>query len=157
MKCRIHTIIEADYNQEENMRLEVVDTELCVGCQSCMFACSRRSGEGGLAHSCIQIKSAGGMERGFVAIVCRACDDPPCIRACPVDAISVRKSGGVKVSLDICIGCENCVEACIVGAVQWDSERNKPMICIHCGVCVDYCPHGVLSLKEKRGVYHAVK
>ncbi|MGE5592461.1 MAG: 4Fe-4S binding protein, partial [Betaproteobacteria bacterium] len=31
------------------MRLSVVDTERCIGCQSCMFACARRLGEAGLA------------------------------------------------------------------------------------------------------------
>ena len=33
-------------------RLSVVDIDRCVGCQSCMFACARRMGKGGLAESC---------------------------------------------------------------------------------------------------------
>ena len=35
------------------MRLAVLETERCVGCQSCTFACSRRQGEAGLTKSCI--------------------------------------------------------------------------------------------------------
>ena len=134
------------------MRLSVLDTQLCVGCQSCMFACARRSGEGGLANTCIQIHSAGGMENGFAVVVCRACADPPCARSCPVDAIKIRKQGGVRVLDSTCIGCGNCVNACIIGAVQWDPETNKPKICIHCGICADYCPHGVLGVTESAGV-----
>jgi len=51
------------------MRLAVVDTERRIGCQSCMFACSPRQQEGGLARSCVGVKSIGGMERSFMVIV----------------------------------------------------------------------------------------
>ena len=47
-------------------RLSVVDIDLCVGCQSCMFACNRRFAEAGLARSAIKIQSLCGYERGFV-------------------------------------------------------------------------------------------
>jgi Fe-S-cluster-containing dehydrogenase component len=130
-------------------RLEVLDTERCVGCQSCMFACSRRVGVAGLTETCIGVRSAGGMENGFVVVVCRACEDPPCARVCPTRALELRKGGGVKLVEDRCIGCGNCVEACITGAVFWDGEANKPMICVHCGYCAGYCPHGVLGLRER--------
>ncbi|MGA1863972.1 MAG: hypothetical protein ACMUHX_02805 [bacterium] len=72
------------------MRLAAFDSEKCVGCQNCMFACSRRHDEAGLAKTCIGVRSAGGMERGFMVIVCRACNDPPCAKVCPVDALSLR-------------------------------------------------------------------
>ena len=137
------------------MRLEIFDTELCVGCQSCMFACSRRFHEQGLADSRIGIRSSGGMENGFSVVVCRSCDDPPCLRACPVNALSPRKGGGVRLDEAICIGCQNCVDACIVGAVFWNNERNKPMICVHCGYCSRYCPHGVLSVSKNDRGRHA--
>jgi len=129
-------------------RIAVVDADKCLGCQSCMFACARRFGEGGLSRSCIGVRSAGGLERGFVVIVCRACKDPQCSKVCPTRALKKRKGGGVTLVASDCIGCKLCMEACIVGAVFWNEEINKPMICTHCGYCVDFCPHGVLKMEE---------
>jgi Fe-S-cluster-containing dehydrogenase component len=130
-------------------RLAVVDVDLCVGCQCCMFACNRRFGEAGNAKSAIHIKSAGGIERGFIVLVCRACIDPPCMKVCPMNALSLRKGGGVILNPNKCIGCKNCVNACTMGAIFWDEENEKPVICVHCGYCVDYCPYNVIKMEER--------
>ena len=130
------------------MRLAVVDTERCVGCQCCMFACSRRQGEAGLAKTCIGVRSVGGMERGFIVLVCRACDAPPCEKVCPTGALKPREGGGVRFDGDLCTGCGHCRDACPLGAVFWNDEIGKPMICTYCGYCADYCPHGVLEWEK---------
>lgn len=113
-----------------------------------MFACARKSGDAGLSKTCIGVRSVGGMERGFVVIVCRACEDPPCARVCPTGALEKRKGGGVIFRSSKCNGCPYCASACPLGAVFWDSESNKPMICIACGYCVPYCPYGILALEK---------
>lgn len=131
------------------IRLAVIDSERCVGCQLCMFACNRRFGDGGLARSAIWVRSAGGIERGFVVVVCRACPDPPCASVCPTGALIRRKDGGVMLDARKCIGCGNCANACPFGAVRWDAEENKPVICVHCGYCVEFCPHGVIAMEVR--------
>lgn len=136
-------------------RLSVIDVDRCVGCQACMFACVRRLGAGGLEGSCIHVRSAGGIRKGFVVIVCRACADPPCARVCPTDALVAREGGGVRLRAALCIGCENCVDACPFGAVFWDLEQNKPEICVYCGYCAPYCPYDVLALEEIEEVNYA--
>ena len=137
------------------MKLSVVDTERCIGCQCCMFACARRQNEAGLSGTCIEVRSAGGMERGFIVVVCRACADPPCAKVCPTNALMPWKDGGVRLDMAKCIGCGHCVSACLIGAVYWDDEANKPMICIHCGYCSRYCPHDVLVTGGREDQSHA--
>ena len=138
-------------------RLSVLDVDRCVGCQACMFACVRRLGKGGLESTSIHVKSAGGIRKGFVVVVCRACHDPPCARVCPTDALVYREGGGVRLKKSLCIGCENCVEACPFGAMFWDPHQNKPEVCVYCGYCAPYCPYSVLALEEIDEVSHAVR
>lgn len=137
------------------MRLVIVDADRCIGCQTCMFACTRRQNEAGLAKTCLEVRSVGGMERGFIVVVCRACDDPPCAKMCPTGALIPREGGGVRLEMEKCIGCGHCQDACLIGAVLWDDDTNKPMICIHCGYCVNFCPHGVLKLRKEEAPKHA--
>ena len=129
-------------------RLSVVDPDRCVGCQSCMFACTRRTGVGGTGTARIAVRSAGGMRKGFVVIVCRACPDPPCARACPTGALSPRPGGGVTYRATLCTSCGLCRPACPFGAVLWDEEAKRPLVCVYCGTCADYCPYDVLELEE---------
>ncbi|MBU0493346.1 MAG: 4Fe-4S binding protein [Chloroflexi bacterium] len=119
-----------------------------------MFACVRRQGRGGLASAFIGVRSAGGIRRGFVVIVCRACPDPPCARVCPTDALVPRAGGGVRLHADACIGCGHCVQACPFGAIFWDADQNKPQVCIYCGYCAPYCPYDVLLLEDIEEAVH---
>ena len=132
-------------------RLAVVDNERCVGCQCCMFACARRFGVGGIGKATILARSTGGIERGFMVIVCRACPDPPCVKVCPTNALTPRRGGGVILSRDRCISCHNCERmGCPFQAIFWDDDLDKPNICVYCGYCANYCPHDVLRHEEVR-------
>lgn len=104
-----------------------------------------------MSKSAIHVTSAGGFERGFVVIVCRACADPPCAKVCPTNALERRDGGGVALRMDKCIGCQNCVRECDIGAIFWDEETSKPVICVYCGYCADFCPYRVLELEPIGG------
>lgn len=120
----------------------------CIGCYSCMMACARTYYDTvSLRNSAIDIQTSGGIESGYSSIVCHACVDPPCAKACPENALTKRKGGGVLVNKDLCNGCGNCIDACIVGAIHLDGDR-KVIICRHCGVCVGFCPNEVLEMVE---------
>lgn len=131
------------------MPVFVKDNEKCVGCLICIFACGRAHQAAGVESSCIKVRSQGGISRGFSVFVCRGCEDPPCARACPEDALIVRKTGGVLLKEERCTGCGYCVKACILDAIGWNNEKNKPVICIQCGECAKSCHYKVLEFVRK--------
>ncbi len=129
-------------------RLKVAHPERCIGCLSCMFACSRiNTGHVSLDRSAIKIKTQGGIEGDFVVVVCHACRDPPCVKACPTGALERRDDGNVVFHEDLCNGCGECVDVCLIGAISLDGDE-KAVKCRHCGACVAFCPHDVLELEE---------
>jgi Fe-S-cluster-containing dehydrogenase component len=137
-----------DKKAKKRRRLKVAHPERCIGCLSCMFACSRiHAGNASLQDSAIKIQTQGGIEGDFRVVVCRGCEDPPCVRACPAGALERREDGSVVLHEELCTGCAKCQEACLIGAISLGKE-GRPIKCMHCGACVDFCPHDVLKLEE---------
>jgi molybdopterin-containing oxidoreductase family iron-sulfur binding subunit len=48
----------------------------------------------------------------YLPVQCMQCEDPPCVKACPVEATWMEPDGIVVVDYDWCIGCRYCMAAC---------------------------------------------
>jgi len=48
----------------------------------------------------------------YLPIQCMQCDNPPCVKACPVEATWQERDGITVVDYDWCIGCRYCMAAC---------------------------------------------
>ena len=148
----------------------VYDSRLCLGCQSCMFACSlTHEGVANPTLSRIQIiKDAPSFTKypyDVVISVCRQCVSPLCVQNCPTGACHVdAANGNVRViDPDECIGCGPCIQSCPQRPHRtvWKSSKNISMKCDLClntpywnqkggpdgrQACVDICPAKALKL-----------
>ena len=121
-----------------------IDANKCTGCLQCEMACSYDNvGVFNPAKSYIKVFTFH-QEGRFVPYTCTQCDEAWCLKACPVDAITMnRETGAKEVHSDICVGCKVCTIACPFGTVNYDSDSGKVVKCDLCGgdpECAKACP-----------------
>lgn len=102
----------------------IIDLRRCVGCESCTIACKAENNvpvDSSLMSSRrifwnhVVYEEEGGREPRIRAMPqpCNHCEDPPCIKVCPVGATYRDESRGiVLINYDTCIGCRYCTVAC---------------------------------------------
>ena len=137
----------------------LADKSLCSGCRTCEVVCSNVNSEGrNAAALALVILDKDYLSGNYQPRACFQCLDPPCLRACPVDAIKVDEKSGTNarvIDLDNCIGCQQCQEACeehfAVPRPRYDAEYdiyNKCHLCFGDPNCVKYCPTGALRYER---------
>jgi len=58
----------------------------------------------------------------YLPVQCQQCDNPPCVKACPVQATWKEPDGIVVIDYSWCIGCRFCVVACPYFARHFNFE-----------------------------------
>jgi len=134
-----------------------VKSERCLGCMSCMIACSVEHSPGKTLFSAIaepvvpksRVYVEWAPPAKKIPLVCRHCEDAPCMFACISGAISRNDDGTVVTDADKCIGCWTCVMVCPYGVIGRDIDAGKAYRCDRCPdrdipACVHACPTGAL-------------
>jgi protein NrfC len=171
--CAAESMAASEASYEPSTGYIVYDSRLCLGCQSCMFACSMtHEGEGNPSVSRIQIiRDAPSFTKypyDIVMSVCRQCVTPLCVQNCPTGACHVDAANGNvrRISEEKCIGCKQCINSCPQRPHRtiWNPVKNKSTKCDLCTgapywsrqggtggrqACVEICPAKALKLVKE--------
>lgn len=145
-------------------RFVIADSQACIGCRACEVACV-------LAHNAQSYpeKTAFDPRIHVVrqddfqnAVLCRHCEDAPCLKSCPTQAF-VRRNDSIQLLEERCIGCKTCAVACPFGAIDMVADQSSNSLtglqaaavahkCDLCNdapegpACVSACPTKALHL-----------
>lgn len=116
----------------------VIDSKRCIGCHTCAMACKV---ENNLPDKnwWNRVVTIGGDEMdspagtypnlsmATITVACQHCENPACVKACPVGATYKRDDGVVIQDYDKCIGCRMCMAACPYTGVRvfnWEKPKH---------------------------------
>jgi len=104
----------------------VIDLDRCTGCQACAVACRAENNvpDAGPTNTSkgrsifwmnLLTVSEGEypvLRQQFFPAPCNHCEDPPCIKVCPVGATTRSSEGIIQQVPERCIGCRLCEVSC---------------------------------------------
>lgn len=131
----------------------------CFGCKACQQACEDEHLQniGVYNRRVRRVDLGGGRGTALVSMSCNHCDDPQCLKVCPVGAYTKMEDGSVIQNHDRCIGCQSCVFACPFHAPSYDEAEGRVHKCDTCikrrsaGLeprCVVTCPAANIAFGE---------
>jgi menaquinone reductase, iron-sulfur cluster-binding subunit len=155
----------------------VIDLDRCTACGACMAACHQENNltAAGREESAQRSRSfhwlrlltdASGtppdVRVRYLPQPCFQCDNPPCVRVCPVHATYLSEEGIVAQVYSRCIGCRYCMAACPYNAKVfnwyepvWPGELQRkanPDVSLRPKGVVEkctFCHHRIIKAREE--------
>ena len=125
----------------------MIKPEKCIGCRTCELICS--FGHTQQFNPKLSAVTVMAYDEAAVAIpvMCMQCEEPSCMKVCPVGAISRNASGTIVMDESKCIVCKMCMSACPLGNISFSPITRKVFKCDVCGgdpKCAKFCPSGAI-------------
>jgi len=120
----------------------LIDMNRCTGCKTCEIACKaeKKTPDGVRLRRVREFMVETPAATSYLSIACNHCEDPACVKACPVKAYTKRPDGIVVQNHAACIGCKACISACPYAAPVFNAAENKVS---KCDFCVDRVDAGL--------------
>lgn len=164
-----------EINEEEELHGILIDTTLCVGCQTCEWVCAEENSlpepndypEIGLERKLdpTRFTVVNGFDTSngevYVKKQCMHCNQPACDAACLTEAMKKMEKGPVVWRENKCMGCRFCMISCPFEIPKFEYHSNVPKIqkCSMCWerqkdglipACVENCPADALMFGKRR-------
>lgn len=118
-----------------------LDLSRCMGCRRCVYACQEENNlsrdpqihwirvlemdteyDVDLEHAEPYYDHPTVPAEGhfYMPVACQQCENPPCVKSCPVGATWMEPDGIVVIDYDWCIGCRCCMASCPYGARRFN-------------------------------------
>lgn len=120
----------------------VIDLDRCTGCGGCMAACHTENNLAAVGPEetfeqdrafhwlklLPEVSGSGAAAKiRYLPHMCVQCDNPPCVKVCPVHATYLSEEGFVAQIYARCIGCRYCMAACPYNAKVFNwYEPDRP-------------------------------
>jgi len=131
------------------MKRLFVDLEICDKCEECKVACQYfyHTQNNGVANL---------REYATFALLCRHCEQAPCVTSCYHNALEKQEDGNIRRYKMRCTSCKSCIIACPFGTIFIDFIPYLDSRCDYCLNCVEKelppciksCPEGAIEYKE---------
>ncbi|MBI5706323.1 MAG: 4Fe-4S dicluster domain-containing protein [Armatimonadetes bacterium] len=118
-----------------------LDLSRCIGCRKCVYACVDENNQSRDPQThwitVLEMDKEGGVDlakadafydheevpapgKFYMPVACQHCENPPCVKVCPVGATWKEPDGIVVIDYNWCIGCRCCITACPYGARRFN-------------------------------------
>jgi molybdopterin-containing oxidoreductase family iron-sulfur binding subunit len=127
----------------------IIDAGACIGCRQCVYGCKEENNIPNAPvpmnwietfemdehesitslhsvpkdHSKTSYTDSPTPGKWYLTVNCLQCEDPPCVKVCPVGATFKAEDGIVEIDYTKCIGCRQCMAGCPYNARSFNWAR----------------------------------